>query len=197
MTTPSKVAVAVLAGGEGSRIGGGKPLIRLGGATLVEQAFELARSWSNLAVIVLRSKGQIGIHQLPWIADAPGIAGPLAGLSSGLAWAREQGTDFLMTIPCDMPFLPKDLLDRLQDQIGGFGAAIASSSGNLHPVCGLWRTAALHGIPAYCTSGRRSLRGFAQYQGFVDVEWPANPRDPFFNINSTADLVIAEEMLGR
>jgi molybdopterin-guanine dinucleotide biosynthesis protein A len=197
MMVPSKVAVAVLAGGEGSRIGGGKPLIRLGGKTLVEQAFELANSWSNLAVVVLRSKGQTGSLQLPWIADAPSIAGPLAGLSSGLAWAREQGTDFLMTIPCDMPFLPKDLPDRLQDQIGGFGAAIASSSGNLHPVCGLWRTAALDSISDYCASGRRSLRGFAQQLGFVDVEWPASYRDPFFNINSPADLAIAEEMFGR
>lgn len=197
MTVSSKVAVAVLAGGEGSRIGGGKPLIRLGGTTLVEQAFELAHIWSNLAVVVLRSKSQIGIHQLPWIGDAPGIAGPLAGLAAGLAWAREQSADFLVAIPCDMPFLPKDLPDRLQDQIGGFGAAIASSSGNLHPVCGLWRTAALDGIPDYCASGRRSLRGFAQQLGFVDVEWPASSRDPFFNINSPADLVIAEEMLGR
>lgn len=197
MTVSSKAAVAVLAGGEGSRIGGGKPLIRLGGTTLVEQAFELANSWSNLAVVVLRFKDQIGCHQLPWIGDAPGIAGPLAGLAAGLAWAREQGADFLMTIPCDMPFLPKDLPDRLQDQIGGFGAAIASSSGNLHPVCGFWRTAAVDSIPDYCASGRRSLRGFAQKLGFVDVEWPASSRDPFFNINSPADLVVAEEMLGR
>jgi molybdopterin-guanine dinucleotide biosynthesis protein A len=197
MTVSSKAAVAVLAGGEGSRIGGGKPLIRLGGTTLVEQAFELANSWSNLAVVVLRSKDQIGSHQLPWIADAPGIAGPLAGLSAGLAWAREQDMDLLMTIPCDMPFLPKDLPDRLQEQIGGFGAAIASSSGNLHPVCGLWRTAAVDSIPDYCASGRRSLRGFAQKLGFVDVEWPVSSRDPFFNINSPADLAIAGEMLGR
>ena len=197
MTAPSRVAIAVLAGGEGSRIGGGKPLIRLGGKTLIEQAFERAHSWSNLAVASIRSTDQLGFHQRPWIVDAPGIAGPLAGLVASLGWAREQGSNVLMTIPCDMPFLPDDLPERLQAGIGEFSAALASSRGNLHPVCGLWRAEAVDQIAAYCSSGRRSLKGFAEHLGFAEVEWPTVTRDPFFNVNSPADLAIAEGMLGR
>jgi molybdopterin-guanine dinucleotide biosynthesis protein A len=96
-----------------------------------------------------------------------------------------------------MPFLPDDLLKRLNSEAGDMRAAIASSGGELHPVCGLWRNAAVYEFPAYCQSGRRSLRGFAEHVGFVAVDWPAEPGDPFFNINSPADLVAAEAMPGN
>lgn len=189
------MVVAVLAGGEGSRIGGNKPLVSLGGRTLIERAYDRARGWSDSAVVAIRSPDQLGARQLPWIADAAGIEGPLAGLAAALEWARRQGAEALLTIPCDMPFLPDDLPRRLLDELGDFGAAVASSGGELHPVCSLWRNAAIDDFPVYCASGRRSLRGFAQHLGYAEVEWPAQPRDPFFNINSPADLQAAEAML--
>jgi molybdopterin-guanine dinucleotide biosynthesis protein A len=196
MTAGCELAVAVLAGGEGSRIGGGKPLTKLGGKTLVERAFERAGNWSNCTVVSLRSADQVEPLGLPWIVDVPGIDGPLAGLASALEWARRQGANALLTIPCDMPFLPDELPQRLIAGIGEMGAAIAASGGNLHPVCGLWRTAALAEISAYCSSGKRSLQGFARHIGFAEVEWPSEPSNPFFNINSPADLATAEALLG-
>ena len=48
---------------------------------------------------------------------------------------------------------------------------------------------------AYCEAGGRSLRGLAQHVGYTAVEWDAAPRDPFFNINSPADLAAAEALL--
>src|SRR5512139_522040 len=195
MTAGDKLAVAVLAGGDGSRIGGGKPLIRLGGKTLIERAFDRARNWSNQVVVVIRSPGQLGDYDFPWIADAAGIDGPLAGLAAALEWACRQGADALMTIPCDMPFLPGDLATRLQVEAGEHDAAVASSAGELHPVCSLWRNAAIYEFPRYCASGRRSLRGFAEQLGFAEVEWPAEPSDPFFNINSRNDLAAAKAQL--
>ena len=196
MTAGGKLAVAVLAGGDGSRIGGGKPLIRLGGRTLIERAFDRARSWSNQVVVVIRSREQLGEHDLPWIADAGGMEGPLAGLAAALEWACRLGADALLTIPCDMPFLPGDLATRLQDEAGEHDAAVAASAGELHPVCSLWRNAAIYEFPRYCASGRRSLRGFAEQLGFAEVEWPADPWDSFFNVNSPADLAAAEALLG-
>lgn len=196
MNRPPAIVVAVLAGGEGSRIGGGKPLIKLGGKTLVERAHNRALSWSSTSVVAIRSPEQLGPCQLPWIVDAAGIEGPLAGLAAALEWACRQGAEALLTIPCDMPFLPDDLPKRLLDGIGEFGAAVASSGGELHPVCGLWRNAAIYEFPRYCASGRRSLKGFAEQIGFVEVEWPAGPPDPYFNINSREDLAAAEAMLG-
>lgn len=195
MIDPSTIVVAVLAGGEGSRIGGGKPLLRLCGRTLVERAYDRASAWSSEAVVAVRSREQLGSCHLPWIADATRIEGPLAGLSAALEWACREGAEALLTIPCDMPFLPVDLARRLLDEIGDSSAAVASSGGHLHPVCALWRNAAIYEFPRYFASGRRSLRGFAEHVGFVEVEWPAVPHDPFFNINNPADLAAAKAML--
>lgn len=196
MTDPSRLVVAVLAGGEGRRIGGGKPLIKLGGKTLIERAYNRAKAWSSASVVAIRSPDQLGSCQLPWIVDAAGIDGPLAGLAAALEWACRQGSEALLTIPCDMPFLPDDLPTRLLNEVGERGAAVASSGGALHPVCSLWRNAVIYEFPSYCASGRRSLRGFAEHLGFAEVEWSAGPPDPFFNINSPLDLAAAKARLG-
>jgi molybdopterin-guanine dinucleotide biosynthesis protein A len=191
------IVVAVLAGGEGSRIGGSKPLVRLGGSTLIERAYKRASEWFEAAVVVVRSPDQLGKLQFPWIGDTAGIEGPLAGLAAGLEWACRQGGKGLLTIPCDMPFLPDDLADRLAGEAGDLAASVASSGGELHPVCSLWRNSAIDEFPRYCASGRRSLKGFAQHVGFATVEWSTVRFDPFFNINSPADLAAAEAMLDR
>lgn len=195
MSAARPLAIAILAGGEGSRIGGRKPLIRLGSQTLIERAFARAQAWSSQIVVAVRSPAQIGPLPFPSILDDPAIAGPLAALAAALRWAEQVGADALLTMPCDMPFLPDDLAQRLGIALGDHAAALTSSGGRLHPVCGLWRPRALRAIPAYCETGRRSLHGFAEHVGFVAVDWPTDPADPFFNINSPADLAEAEHML--
>lgn len=187
--------MVILAGGEGSRIGGGKPLRLLGGKRMIDRAEALASQWSEITAVAVRNHAQVGSTQSACIADEEGIEGPLAGLVAALRFARDNGCEAVLTIPADMPFLPLALEERLSAAIGGAGAAIASSGGKLHPVCGLWRVSALEAMPPYLTSGRRSLRGFAEAVGFASVEWTHQPADPFFNINSGEDLVAAERLL--
>lgn len=188
--------VLVFAGGEGRRIGGGKPLRRLAGQSLVARAVALARRWSDEVRIAVRRGGQVGEAGAERLADDPEIEGPLGGLGAGLRCARELGRPLLLTLPCDAPFLPADLCKRLADEIGASGVAVAASGGELHPVCALWRAETLDLLPGYLASGGRSLRGFAEAVGHVVVAWDAAPEDPFFNINSEADLAEAERRLG-
>jgi molybdopterin-guanine dinucleotide biosynthesis protein A len=126
---------------------------------------------------------------VPLLIDPPELAGPLAGLASALNVERE----FVLTIPCDMPFLPDDLPDRLVPALAGHGAALAASDGRVHPVCGLWRTAARTRLASYAAAGRRSLIGFAEAIGYVAVAWPA---DVLFNVNTDHDLAEATTRLG-
>lgn len=192
------IAIAILAGGDGSRIGGYKPLRRLGGITLIGRARALAQSWSANVVIVGRDPAQVGPTDLPFIRDEPGSVGPIAGLAAALRHAMESGHDGLLTIPCDSPFLPCDLVSRLANALASSaGAAVPSSDGFLHPACALWRASAFFALSAYIASGRRSLHGFAEHMGFVTVEWPSTPVDPFLNINSKDDLAAAEILIGR
>jgi len=189
-------AVVILAGGEGARIGGGKPLRMLAGTTLFDRAIAQARQWSDLVAVAVRDETQIGEAQVESIKDERGVEGPLAGVIAGFRFAAAQKRDALLTIPTDMPFLPPDLAKRLQaSATGRGGAAIASSGGFRHPVCALWPVDALKAALAYAGTGRRSLKGLAETVGFAAVEWPSVPFDPFFNINTDADLIAAEQDL--
>jgi molybdenum cofactor guanylyltransferase len=184
------LAVVVLAGGEGRRMGGAKPLARYGETTLIGRAVRLAQGWSPRVAVAVRT-----LDQLPELAgarsilDAPGIEGPLAGLAAALGFARDCGGDRVLTLPCDAPRLPADLASRLADGLGGRLAAIAESAGRLHPTCGLWRTAAEAKLAAYLATGRRSLHGFAEHCGAATVNWTIGPDgDPFANANTPEEL---------
>jgi molybdopterin-guanine dinucleotide biosynthesis protein A len=184
------VAVVVLAGGEGKRIGGGKPLKTFRGERLIDRAVRLARSWSDSVAIAIRDRSQVGPVSAELILDED-VPGPLGGLISGMKFASAEGRSFVLIIPADMPFLPAGLLDRLRQAIGDKGCALAESGGQLHPVCGLWQSNAVGPVLDYAASGRRSLKGLAAAIGFVAVEWPTEPVDPFFNINTSEDLAEA------
>lgn len=188
----NEVATVILAGGEGRRIGGGKPLRRLGGERLIDRALRQARGWSDVVAIAVRDASQVQPMEAELVSDEPGVGGPLAGLIAGLRFAHAAGRPLLLTIPADTPFLPADLLDRLLEMVGRHRCALAGSGGQLHPVCGLWRVSALDQVPNYVSSGRRSLKGFAEMVDYVAVEWPADPVDPFANVNTPQDLLQAE-----
>ena len=192
-----KIAVVILAGGEGTRIGGNKPSRVLGGISLLDRAVVYASGLANLFAVAVRDEAQARKLAIPVVRDDAEIEGPLGGLVSALRFARDKGAHAALTIPADMPFLPPDLAKRLVETLPrtGTGAAIARSGGHLHPVCGLWRTEALDEVPEYLASGRRSLKGFAEILGYAAVEWPADTLDPFFNINSEGDLAEAERLL--
>lgn len=189
------VAVVVLAGGEGRRIGGGKPARLLAGESLLQRAIRSACTWSDIVAVAVREAAQIEAGELPVITDEPGIDGPFAGLVAALRFGTARECEFVLTIPADMPFLPADLLDRLTSRIERDGCAMASSGGHLHPVCALWRTSVLDQVDGYLEGDQRSLRGFAELVGFAAVEWPTQPLDLFFNINTADDLRQAERRI--
>lgn len=193
----SQPAVVILAGGEGRRFGGGKPLQELKGKRLIDRALEQARQWSNRIAIAVRDEAQVQPIDGKLIRDEPDVEGPLGGLIAALRFAREDRCEFVATIPSDMPFLPPDLMERLAHHIDDRGCALASSGGHVHPVCGLWQTSALEHVAAYVASGRRSLKGFAEAIGWADAQWPIEPSDPFLNVNTPEDLAEAERWLAR
>jgi len=173
--------IVILAGGEGRRMGGGKPQRLLGGETLLDRALRTARGWSDEVLVAARKGGDI--------ADDPAIEGPLGGVAAALALGGD-----VLTIPCDMPFLPDDLPVRLRSDAA---ATVASSGGRLHPVCALWKARARDGLSAYLATGRRSLTGFSEAVGCQAVEWPIDLLDYFFNINSLDDLKQAKGWLDQ
>ena len=191
------IPIVILAGGDGARIGGGKPQKSLAGATLLHHAIAKAETYSP-SVLVSVSAPDIALPgNVARLLDEEKIGGPIAGLAAALRFATTTGAGYVMIMPCDTPFLPDNLLQRLQDGIGASIAAMAQYDGRLHPSCSLWRADAAGLLPEYLATGRRSLIGFAEMAAYVAVEWQAEAEDPFFNINTASELVDAERIITR
>ncbi|MDH4189882.1 MAG: molybdenum cofactor guanylyltransferase, partial [Betaproteobacteria bacterium] len=115
----------VLAGGQGRRMGGvDKGLQPLRGKPLVQWVIErLAPQVDEILVNANQNVEAYAGFGHPVVADDLGdFAGPLAGLHAGLKAARHA---LAVTVPCDSPFLPLDLVARLRDALGKHRADLA------------------------------------------------------------------------
>lgn len=197
-----EVLAVVLAGGLARRMGGGdKPLRLLGGRPLL--AHVLDRVAPQVAGIILNANGdpaRFAGFGLPVVADSlADHPGPLAGVLAGLDWAAahrpEIGT--LLSVPGDGPFLPPDLVVRLEAarRTAGLPLACAASGGWTHPPIGLWPVALRGELRAALLAGERKIDRWTARFGCATAEWGILPIDPFFNANAPEDLAIAETLL--
>ena len=183
--------LVILAGGAGRRMGGNKPGQRLDGWRLIDIAESHARQTGLPYAVAVRWHGQIADFDAPKILDAD-IEGPLGGLVSALEGAARQGAKAVLTLPCDMPFLPHDLLARftLADARSG-QPVVATSGGRVHPVCALWPVSCLGAIRLYAELGQRSLNGALDLFDAIAVDWSETISDPFVNVNTRDELICA------
>lgn len=197
-----RVLGVVLAGGQARRMGGGDKCLRiLGGRTLLARLIDIARP--QVAALILNANGdpdRFAEFGLPVAADViEGHAGPLAGVLTGMR-AAGSGTDWIATFPSDAPFLPADLVARLRQAAHEAGAdiACASSAGRSHPVAALWRVALADDLEhAMREEDMRKIDAWTARHRLVQVDWPTDPVDPFFNANRPNDLAEAEALLHR
>ncbi len=132
---------------------------------------------------------------LPVLPDTqPG--GPLAGVLAGMRWAARQhpGAD-LLSVPTDTPLLPHDLVARLAAARGD-GIACAASAGRRHPVVALWPLALADVLAAALAAGERGVGRFAAAHALTEVEFAADPVDPFTNVNDPGELAAVDALLG-
>ena len=197
---PAGPAGLILAGGLSRRMGGGdKGLQKLGGQTILARI--AGRLGPQVSPLLLNANGPAERFELglPVVADTlPGHPGPLAGILAGLDHlAREAPTTrFLVTVPSDCPFLPRDLAARLVAAAQASGAAYAVSGGREHPVVGVWEVAAREALRRLLVQeDERRMMRWARHSGAVPVEWPAVPVDPFVNLNTPDDVTEAERLL--
>lgn len=184
------VGVVILAGGQGRRMGGGKPERPFRGRRLIDPVLDLVSAWDVPAVICVRDPGQVSGDGFEQIVDWPDLEGPLAGLLSGFDWAQRARLGHFLTLPCDAPMLPADLLSRLLRACLDAGRpAVATSHGRCHPTCAVWPADATSRVTEYAQTGRRSLAGALDVCEAIEVEWREPGSDPFINLNTPEDLI--------
>jgi molybdopterin-guanine dinucleotide biosynthesis protein A len=195
----------VLAGGLARRMGGGdKALIKIGNETILQRALD--RLKPQVSDIVLNANGdpaRFSSFGLPVVADSvPDFAGPLAGILAGLDWvaANKPSTEWVVSVPGDCPFLPRDLVAKLHEARTREGKALACAhSGDWrHPVVGLWQVALREDLRrAITVEDLRKIEVWTARHGVALANWPVEPVDPFFNVNTPEDVAKATALAAQ
>jgi len=179
----------VLAGGQGRRMGGvDKGLVALGGRPMIAHVLErLAPQVGPILINANQNHDRYAAFGAPVVPDAVGgFAGPLAGLHAGMTQAT---TPLVVTVPCDSPFLPADLVARLAAGMAVNDAqlAVARTFDQPHPVFALVRRDVLPHLAAYLAGGGRKIDFWYATLRVVEVAFD-DEVDAFRNINTVDEL---------
>ena len=192
----------LLAGGLARRMGGGdKPMRTIGGRTILERV--IARLSPQCDGLILNANGdpaRFAAFGLPVVADGvAGFPGPLAGILAALDWAARNRPEVthVLSAAADCPFLPRDLVARLEKarEEQSAALAVAASNGQTHPVIGLWSVGLRDELRhALIDEDVRKIDRWTARYPLATVTWPTTPLDPFFNANTAEDIADAERL---
>jgi molybdopterin-guanine dinucleotide biosynthesis protein A len=196
MTGPD---VVILAGGRASRLGGGdKGLLPLDDGKTVLGSILHRLGTRRIAINANGDPARFARFGLPVLPDPiEGQPGPLAGVLAAMRWAE---TEFVVTVPSDAPFVPRDLVEQLvaAREAAGADIAVAASGGRVHPVASLWPARLGPALSrAIVEEGLRKVERWIARYSAVQVVFPRDPVDPFFNVNRPEDLAEAVDLCRR
>lgn len=188
-------AAVILAGGAARRMGGGdKPLLPVGGASMLARV--LAALQPEAFAIAISANGdptRFAAFGLPVLPDGAFAGeGPLAGLLAALDWAAGLGAATLLSVPGDTPFVPPGLAAALAP-----APSCAASAGQPHHLVALWPVACRTQLrQLLSTPGPRSVARFGAAIGMRRVDFPPGPWDRFLNVNTPEQLAEARALAG-
>lgn len=186
--TPAEITGVILAGGKARRLNGrDKGLEPFSGRPLVEWVVAaLAPQVGGLVINANRNRETYGRLGYPVIADQlDDFQGPLAGFASAMAAAS---TPWILTVPCDGPFLAPDLAARLVAALKRDDAelAVASDGRRMQPVHALLPVSLAPNLAAFLAEGERKIdRWYARHR--VALADLSDRPESFANLNTEAD----------
>ena len=188
MIQAREITALILAGGKSRRMGGrDKGLLPFGDGLLVEHVLALILPQVG-TVLISANRNQETYEGLgyPVITDPlEGFQGPLAGFLAGL---ENMQTDYLLTLPCDGPFIVDDLASRLARGLSGANAdiAVAHDGDRLQPVYALLHRRFLADLRLALEQGERKIDRWYPRNHWVTVDFSDVPQ-LFSNINTPED----------
>ncbi|MBR4736336.1 MAG: molybdenum cofactor guanylyltransferase [Rhodocyclaceae bacterium] len=190
----AQITGLVLAGGQGRRVGGqDKGRMTWGGSPLAEHALARLRPQVGaLLVSANRNLAQYAQGGVPVLPDVyAGFQGPLAGLHAGLS---DCATPWLVTVACDVPNFPPDLVARLWQGKGDAPAAYAVCGDRAQPTFALYARTLLPTLETFLASGERRLRAWLTTLGAAAVRF--DDEAAFVNLNREGDFVAGDAARG-
>lgn len=202
MIEPSQITGLVLAGGRGSRMGGvDKGLQPYRGVPLALAT--LLRLQQQVGSAMINANRNLGAYEsfgVPvWPDVLPDYAGPLAGFLTGLERCE---TPYLVSVPCDTPAFPEDLVERLARGLQAEDAELAmprtppdpdgdaADAPQLQPVFCLMKSSLLESLVRFTQDGGRKIDRWSAQHRCAVVDFP--DARAFFNANTLAELKALE-----
>ena len=189
----------ILAGGRGTRMAGAdKGLQTFNGQRLIDHA--LQRLTPQVAITAINANRHLPIYQALDVAVWPdknsNFEGPLAGFLVGL---ENAATPYVLTVPCDTPFFPMDLAQRLATALHDKSADMAMVSApspaepqilRKQPTFCLMHTRLQTSLKDFLAKGGRKIADWASQHTTVLVpfDWPHDALDAFSNLNTPEEL---------
>ena len=191
-----RVTGVILAGGRAIRMGGeDKGLVLLRDRPMIQWVLDrLFPQVSKILISANRNKAQYAAFGHAIVTDvAADFRGPLAGIAAALAHAD---TPWLVSVPCDSPLIPLDLVERLYDQVvrGGSKVGAAHDGQRLQPVFTLVHRDLLADLVAYLQGGDRKIDRWLEQHAFRSVDF-SDCEEMFLNVNTPVDLQVATTWL--
>ncbi len=193
----NSISVAILAGGQSSRMGTNKAFVRVGGQPIIERIIGRVRGLGEELTIVANTPGEYVHLGLPTYSDLIPGKGPLGGLYTAISLARY---DYVLAVSCDQPFLNVELLQSLIDKRAGFDVVVPlAKDGYPQSMHAIYEKGCVEAIRKNLKADKLKMIGFFPEVRVCEVAGEEIDRiDPerysFLNVNSPEDLALAESI---
>ena len=195
------ISSVIMAGGKARRMGGlDKALIKLNGKEIISYVIEkISKQTDDIVINTNRDQSNFKKYNLDIVTDTiEGFQGPLAGILSGMEWFYNlnKKIEWIVSSPVDSPFLPEDLIEKLFLSVTKNKKliAVAKSHGRIHPVFAIWNMSLRTSLQEAINNDIKKIDEFTKRFNPEIVEFNSKV-DPFFNINTPEDLIMAEKLL--
>tara|TARA_R110002073_G_scaffold27872_10_gene89225 strand:- start:5740 stop:6315 length:576 start_codon:yes stop_codon:yes gene_type:complete len=185
------VSAIILAGGQGARMNfKNKGLLSMQGKSLIEHVIE--RLKDQVDDIIISANNNLAEYRalgFTVVTDESKSVGPLSGMYAGAFVAKHP---LVLVVPCDMPYLPKNLVSTLGPHLNARAISIFAHD-RVQPLVSLIEREALKGIKHYLDDGGRSVMGWLEEINAGVLNWDTAEQKAFQNINSLAELAALEQ----
>ena len=190
-----------MTGGLSSRMGGGiKSLLKFNNISIFDRIFEKINNQVNYLIINSNdTENSFHKYKVEIVKDnIKGFLGPLAGIHASMKWIvnNKKDIEWLCTIPCDTPFIPEDLVDKLFNNAlsNKHDIVLARSNRRSHPIIGIWKVNLINNLEEHLIAGTRKILDWASIHSLGYEDFNYLYYDPFFNINNKDDISKAEKI---
>ena len=196
-TPVDEITAVILAGGKARRMDGeDKGLINLNGRALIDYIISALRPQAgDILINANRNLQQYGRYGLPVVVDMLGdYFGPLVGMATGM---HTTDRPYIVTVPCDSPFIPGTLVESLYRSLVDQQAdiSVAHDGTRMQPVFALLRCELLPDLLDYLDEGGRKIDTWYDRQRLAIADFSNTP-DTFLNLNTPEDKLLLESRIG-